>query len=280
MLLVVLVGHCGAGQIAMKPLGVYCGGVGQDVSASCDETTPIMWHGNLAMVEHHSAFRVRFQNVSNVPPGNNSILCPLVPESNEVSFASASVVEDTLWIFGTNDKDSDGGKSRTQVHAFWSKDPGLAASSWSHSIILQLPQNGTHDPTKPSWMVGWWTAFNTSPTKGKLANGTDAWVLAIELGSPSSLIGARFTSVFAACTSCVGTVASEPDLSKGWEVLDPTTHIYRKDRYSACPTLRWYKGYYYLVTLFENVGKSCHHGISSRHTIMSSYTNDTANCIL
>lgn len=62
-----------------------------------------------------------------------------------------------------------------------------------------------------------------------------SFVLAIELGSPSNLIGQRFTSVFAACESC----ATSGDLSQGWHLLDTSTHIYRKDRYSACPTLRW-----------------------------------------
>ena len=92
-------------------------------------------------------------------------------------------------------------------------------------MLLQLPQNGTQDPSKPSYVVPWWTAFNTSPTLGKI-NGTAAYVLAIELGSPSELIGVRFTSVFAVCYSCV----ASHDLSSGWEILDPTTHIYRKDR--------------------------------------------------
>ena len=64
-------------------------------------------------------------------------------------------------------------------------------------------------------------------------------------GSPSALIGERFTSVFAMCEDC----ASTGDLSKGWHVLDPHSHIYRVDRYSACPTLRWYDGYFYLITL-------------------------------
>ena len=75
------------------------------------------------------------------------------------------------------------------------------------------------------YIVPWWTAFNTSPTKGKI-NGRDAYVLAIELGSPSVLIGVRFTSVFAVCYLC----AESGDLSTGWEVLAPEKHIYVKSR--------------------------------------------------
>ena len=76
----------------------------------------------------------------------------------------------------------------SQVHIFWSSAHNLAPSSWKHSTILQLPQNGTQDPSKPSYVVPWWTAFNTSPTRGKVA-GKEAYVVAIELGSPTELIG-------------------------------------------------------------------------------------------
>ena len=62
----------------------------------------------------------------------------LIPGSQGVAFASAMVVEDTLWVFGTNDAAMDGGKSRTQVHVFSSNDPTLATSSWKTAMILQL----------------------------------------------------------------------------------------------------------------------------------------------
>ena len=121
-----------------------------------------------------------------------------------------------MWLFGTNDAETEGGKPRTQVHTFWSSDPALAPSSWKTAKILQLPQNGTAPPG--AYMVPWWTAFNTSPTKAKLGEwaracvlqrvvvvvvaivhvsiqwshtytpvsvgGKDVYVLAIELGSP------------------------------------------------------------------------------------------------
>ena len=29
------------------------------------------------------------------------------------------------------------------------------------------------------------------------------------------------------------------DLSKGWELLDPSTHMFTKERYNACPTIRY-----------------------------------------
>ena len=55
--------------------------------------------------------------------------------------------------------------------------------------------------------------------------------------------------------------ATDDDLSRGWRLLDPTKSIYRLDRYSACPTLRFFGGWWYVVTLFEGVtnpkGKMC-----------------------
>jgi len=161
----------GTDPLRMQPLGVYCGGAGGDtLSQECGETTPIMWPPSaptLAMVEHHSSFRIRFQAFNGT--GNNSLLCPMVPGSDKVAFVSATVVNDTLWLFGTNDVEMpDGGKPRTQVIVFWSSDPLLSNSSWQNKRILQLPQNGTRDPSKASWDVPWYTAFNTSPARGRL----------------------------------------------------------------------------------------------------------------
>eukprot|EP00729_Bicosta_minor_P015843 gene15843-3848_t len=243
----------GSGPLKMEAIGAYCSGFDVDPAGlngtGCSETTPFLWHGQLHVAEHHSEFRIRRQAL----PGcdttvaadaeggcDNSIVIQRVPGTKGIAFVSATVNENkdgepTLWLFGTNDDAMQGGKSRTQVHTFYSSDPALGASSWKSSMILQFKQSGSDPkPPTPSWQVPWWTAFNTSPTKGVL-NGKDVW-----LGTPEPLIGVRFTSVFAVCESC-----AEPagDLSKGWSVLDPDTHIYRKDRYSACPTIRYYNGH-------------------------------------
>lgn len=61
-------------------------------------------------------------------------------------------------------------------------------------------------------------------------NGLPAYVLAVELGSPSVLVGVPFTSTFAVCFKC----AISNDLSSGWEVLDPATHVYTKGQYVVC----------------------------------------------
>ena len=53
----------GVTPLRMRPLGAYCGGPAAGGNASgCDETTPVMWHGQLVMVERHQHFRVRRQH--------------------------------------------------------------------------------------------------------------------------------------------------------------------------------------------------------------------------
>jgi hypothetical protein len=85
---------------------------------------------------------------------------------------------------------------------------------WNHSIALQLPLN--------------YAAWNTDVTEGPGGYS----FMAIELNAPADIVGNPFTSVFAKTTS--------DDLSRGWELLDPTTHVYTKERYVryqswACP---------------------------------------------
>jgi hypothetical protein len=238
--------------LRMEPQGAYC--------ESCAETTPVLWHGRLLLAEHHSEFRLRWQHFNSV--GNNSVLIDRVPGTKGFAFVSAAVVPsasgiDTLWLFGTNDEALDTCKPRTCVQTFWSATPSRV-DSWKSATLLHLPQNGTSPrPPAPKWAVPWWTAFNTAPTRGVL-RGVDVWVLAIELGSPEEpepydgkpfSIGTRFTTVFAVCERCAAT----GDLETGWHVLDPSEHIYRRDRYSACPTIRFFDGWYYVVTLYENV---------------------------
>ena len=72
-----------------------------------------------------SGFRIRFQRfeeLAAVNPGNNSVICELIPGSHNIAFASALVVDDTMFVFGTNNdpmndtRTSKMGKSRTQVH--------------------------------------------------------------------------------------------------------------------------------------------------------------------
>jgi hypothetical protein len=87
--------------------------------------------------------------------------------------------------------------------------------------------------------------------------------MAIELGAPKAIVGVPFTSVFAKTTST--------DLSTGWTLLDPVSHVYTKARYSACPTIRYFEEdqFFYMTTLFGSVPNSSNPGLPAEEASRS-----------
>lgn len=75
--------------------------------------------------------------------------------------------------------------------------------------------------------------YNTSCCKGK-----DGYVLAIEIGGKHPAVGRAFTIIF----------ATSQDLMH-WELMDMMEVSYSRERYTACPVLRYYDGYYYMIYL-------------------------------
>ncbi len=75
--------------------------------------------------------------------------------------------------------------------------------------------------------------FNTSVCKGD-----GKYVMAIEIAGDNPAVGKFFTMVF----------AESPDLVN-WTLLDMMEYSYTRDRYSACPCLRYFDGYYYMIYL-------------------------------
>jgi len=108
------------------------------------------------------------------------------------------------------------GESNIQV--FWSQD----LENWSSQSALELPG---------------WGIYNTSVCKG-----ADGYVMAFEIGEPPEEVGARFTNRFAVSS----------DL-RNWE-LTPSECVYSKDRYTACPALRFLDGLYYMIYLEARPG--------------------------
>jgi len=103
------------------------------------------------------------------------------------------------------------GGSRIQV--FWSKD----LKTWSSLPAL----------TKPGWGI-----YNNSVCKGQ-----EHYVMAIELGEPPEEVGVPYTMRFA-----------ESDDLINWQPT-PSECVYSKDRYTACPALRFLDNYYYMIYL-------------------------------
>jgi hypothetical protein len=94
--------------------------------------------------------------------------------------------------------------------------------NWSSYVALAVPK---------------WGMYNTSVCKGR-----DRYVMAIELGEPPEEVGVRFTTRF----------AESSDLIR-WRLTSPEC-VYSKDRYTACPALRFYGGYYYMIYLEAKSG--------------------------
>lgn len=84
----------------------------------------------------------------------------------------------------------------------------------------------------PAFVLDGWSIFNTSVCKGP-----DGFVMALEIDKPVAEAGAPFTIRFATSNDLVT-----------WKLTGPEC-VYTKERYSACPTIRFYDGYYYMVYL-------------------------------
>ena len=103
------------------------------------------------------------------------------------------------------------GWGTTVIYQFQSRD----LKNWSKQPVLE----------KPNWEI-----FNTSVCKG-----ADRYVMAIEFRADREECGVPFTIRFA-----------ESEDLKTWR-FTTADHIYTKDRYSSCPTIRFLDGMYYMI---------------------------------
>jgi hypothetical protein len=99
------------------------------------------------------------------------------------------------------------------IYVFWSND----LKNWSSQTALRLPG---------------WGIYNTSVCKG-----AEKYVMAFEVGEPPEVVGVRFTNRF----------AESKDLLN-WHPL-PEPCVFTKERYSACPVIRFLDGFYYMIYL-------------------------------
>ncbi|MFL5517818.1 MAG: hypothetical protein ACJ8DJ_16795 [Gemmatimonadales bacterium] len=120
----------------------------------------------------------------------------------------------------------------TKVVAFRSNDLGR----WEARPALDLPG---------------WGLFNTSVCKAG-----DRYVMAIEVGKPPEVVGVPFTARF----------AESRDLRR-WALL-PEDRVFTKERYSACPSIRFLDGRFYMTYLEARPGPSYEtHLVRSRDLI-------------
>jgi hypothetical protein len=94
-----------------------------------------------------------------------------------------------------------------------------------------------HWEQRPALKLPGWGLFNTSVCKAG-----SRYVMAIEVGKPPEVVGVPFTMRF----------AESRDLLD-WKLL-PEECVYTKERYSACPALRFFDGWFYMLYLEARPG--------------------------
>ena len=106
----------------------------------------------------------------------------------------------------------------SRIRVFWSRD----LKRWSSRPALTLPG---------------WGIYNNSVCRGR-----ERYVMAIELGEPPEVVGVPFTIRFAESEDLIN-----------WRLTSPRC-VYSKDRYTACPTIRFLDDYYYMIYLEAKPG--------------------------
>ena len=132
------------------------------------------------------------------------------------SFGCCYAENGKMYAYGTR-----GGGGGNVIDAFASTD----LKTWEQWPVLTFPEDVR--------------LFNTSVCKGD-----GKYVMAIEVGGKHPMVGVPFTCVFAESTDLVN-----------WTLLDPMEYSYSRDRYTACPCLRYVDGFYYMIYL---EGLPCH----------------------
>lgn len=104
---------------------------------------------------------------------------------------------------------------------------------WGRSTVHVFRSNDLeHWTSQPALEMEGWRLYNNSVCKGP-----DRYVMAFEVGEPADVVGKAFTNYF----------AESGDLLK-WRFMG-LDHVFSKDRYTACPALRFHRGFYYMFYL-------------------------------
>ena len=104
------------------------------------------------------------------------------------------------------------------IYVFWSKD----LKTWQSQTALARPG---------------WTIYNTSVCKER-----GRYLMAFEVGKPPEVVGRGFTNRFAESTDLLS-----------WKLLDEP-RVFSKERYTACPAIRYLDGFLYAIYLEARPG--------------------------
>ncbi|MBE6731207.1 MAG: hypothetical protein E7564_05925 [Ruminococcaceae bacterium] len=194
------------------------------------ETTPVVWEGRLLRFEWLRNFGwggsgQKATNANMREKGCYHFVDHLTEKEVGAEFAFDHAFgccyndEGTMYAHGTR-----GGGGGNYLDTFYSKD----LVNWESKEAICFPEDIM--------------LFNTSVCKDD-----EGYVMAIEIGGKNEAVGVPFTIVFAKSKNLVD-----------WELLDMMEYSYTRDRYSACPVIRYYGGQYYMIYL---EGAPCHRWI-------------------
>lgn len=194
------------------------------------EQTPIVFDGRMIFIESVSEFESSDKDrhfYIRARDYKNDITYPGF--AHGYPFASAYTENGVVYVFCTSLRD---GKPMTMyqsddsaewhdprggssVMMFWSSD----LTNWQRKEILRVPG---------------WRMWNTSVCKGEYE-----YIMAIEVGGEGTeeIAGHGFTSFFARSKDIMN-----------WEMMGNDC-CYTRERYNACPALRYFEGWYYMICL-------------------------------
>lgn len=189
------------------------------------EQTPVLFRGEPIIVEsvgeNGSSIRTRNLKTGEVSDifGHGYYFASAFAEGDTIyAFATSAYDDRPMTMYESEDPsawhDCRGGHT---VRMFYSKD----AKNWEYRDIIHCPDRGL---------------WNTSVCKGD-----GKYVMAIEVrgveGYEVPEIGVDFTEFFAESTDMIH-----------WTMM-PDACSYTADRYNACPVLRYFGGWYYMICL-------------------------------
>jgi len=185
------------------------------IKISVVETTPIVWKDKLLRFEWS-----RTSEWCKDGRGDRKIGCyRLINMENETTVcefaqdhAFGCCYTDGEKVFAHGVRGGGGGNI---IDTFVSSD----LENWEESTALVLPENIK--------------IFNTS-----VCRAYNKYIMAIEIGGNAPEVGVGFTCVFAESNDLIN-----------WSMMDMMEYSYSRDRYTACPCIRYYDGYYYIICL-------------------------------
>ncbi len=184
------------------------------------ETTPVVWNGRLLRFEWMrpapwGAFDGTPRPVGRYHFVDMATGAETPPFANDHAFGCCWAENGVMYVHGVR-----GGGGGNVLDCFTSRD----LIRWEQRDPFVFPES--------------YSLFNTS-----VARGPDGYVMAVEAGSGAG-VGARFTNFFAVSDDLLH-----------WALLPTDRFSYAPDRYTACPVIRFSRGWWYMIYL---EGLPCH----------------------